>query len=349
MNFIKMVHFTKEGKGVDKDAPPKRAFFRYIELFWRKRFKLMGANVLYFGFNILVTLLVIAIMYVLSSLSLTVSGTTNIGDWMSDQLNADTFYRVILIGLMMFTCIPVFAAGPFQAGFTYLLKSFVKEEPVFLWTDFSTKARSNKKLGLQVGLINGIIGFLLILDAVVYVSIVNEPTGAYSGIPVFLLFIAAMFIIFGFALFFMMNLYIYPMIVTFHITLKQLYKNAFIFALIKWLPNLLILIADFLIIAIPLFLIPGTAAFYVSGILFVFITPALIGFTNNFYVYPIIKKYMIDNEAADKSEYKKKENASSEFIPTEGMQRFVDGRYLDDEEYAEYLKNTEKEKGTETR
>ena len=349
MKFIKMVHFTKEGKGIDKDAPPKRAFFRYIELFWRKRFKLIGTNVLYVIFNILMTALVIAIMYILSSLSLTITGTTNIGEWMSDQLNADTFYRVILIGAMMFTCIPIFATGPFQAGFTYLLKSFVKEEPVFLWTDFSTKARSNKKLSLKVGLINGIIGFLLILDAVVYVSIANESTGIYANIPTFLLFIAAVFIIFGFALFFMMNLYIYPMIVTFHITLKQLYKNAFIFAFIKWLPNMLILIADLLIIAVPLFLIPGTAAFYVSGILFVFITPAWIGFTNNFYVYPIIKKYMIDNEAADKSEHKKEESAPAEFVPTEGMQRFINGRYLDDEEYAEYLKNIEEkeEDGTQ--
>ncbi len=344
MKFIKMVHFTKEGKGVDKDAPPKRAFFRYIELFWRKRFKLIGANVLYFGCNILVTLLVITMMYILSSLSLTVSGTTNMAEWMSNQLNADTFYRIILIGTMMFTCIPIFSVGPFQAGFTYLLKSFVKEEPVFLWTDFSTKARSNKKLGLKVGLINGIIGFLLMLDAIVYVSIANDTSGIYASIPGVLLFIAAVFLIFGFALFFMMNLYIYPMIVTFNITLKQLYKNAFLFSFIKWLPNMLILIADLLIITVPLFLIPGTAAFYVSGILFVFITPALIGFTNNFYVYPIIKKYMIDNEAADKSEHKNNKSALPEFVPTEGMQRFINGRYLDDEEYAEYLKNTEEKK-----
>ncbi len=349
MKFINMVHFTKEGKGVDKDAPPKRAFFRYIELFWRKRFKLIGSNVLYFACSILMILLVVAMMYIVTSLSLTISGTTNMNEWMSNQLNADTFYRIVLIGLMMFTCIPIFAVGPLQAGFTYLLKSFVKEEPVFLWTDFSTKARSNKKLGLKVGLINGIIGFLLMLDAVVYITMANDTSGIYASIPGFLQFIAAVFIIFGFALFFAMNLYIYPMIVTFNITLKQTYKNAFIFAFIKWLPNMLILIADLLIIAVPLFLIPGTAAFYVSGILYVFITPALIGFTNNFYVYPIIKKYMIDNKAADKSEHKKEENVLPEFVPTEGMQRFIDGRYLSDEEYAEYLKNTDRKKEDETK
>ena len=30
-----------------------------------------------------------------------------------------------------------------------------------------------------------------------------------------------------------------------------------------------------------------------------------------------------------------------EFVPTPGMQRFVNGRYLDDEEYEEYLKHAE--------
>ena len=343
MKFIKLVHFTKEGKGIDKDAPPKRAFFRYAELLWRKRFKLIGANVLYFLFNLPVTVLTIVIMYLLASFSLTLTGITNIETLMANQLTADLFYWILLSSVLMFICVPLFAIGPFQAGFTYILKSFVKEEPVFLWTDFSTKARSNRKLGLQVGLINGIVGFLLILDAAAYLSVVSEPTGAYAGIPPILLFLFAAVVIFGFVLFFMMNLYIYPMIVTFHITLKQLYKNAFIFAFIRWLPNLLILAADFLIIAVPLFLIPGTMSFYVTGILFLFVTPALIGFTNNFYVYPVIKKYMIDNKAADKSEHKSEEAAPSEFVPTEGMQRFVNGRYLSDEEYEDYLKNTEKE------
>jgi len=309
---------------------------------WRKRFKLIGSNLLYFGFNILVTLLVVLIFYVCTSLTLTLTGTTNISSWLSEGANADTFYRIVLLGVMLFTSVPVFAVGPFQAGFTYLLKSYAIGEPVFVWTDFSTKTRSNKKLGLKVGLINGIIGFLLILDAVVYVAIANDTTGAYDFIPTFILFIAALVIIFGFTLFLMMNLYIYPMVVTFHITLKQLYKNAFIFALIRWLPNFLILLADVLLIALPLFLIPGTTSFFVTGILYVFILPALIGFTNNFYVYPTIKKYMIDNPAADKSLHKEEEKVP-EFVPTEGMLRFVNGRYLDDEEYAQYLKNQEKD------
>ena len=40
-------------------------------------------------------------------------------------------------------------------------------------------------------------------------------------------------LIFLTALFLVMSMYIYPMIVTFRLTLKQLYKNAMLFAFIK--------------------------------------------------------------------------------------------------------------------
>ena len=335
MNLFK-VNYAKEGPGVDKNAPPKRAFFRYWELLWRKRFKLIQSNLLYFAFNLIVLLIVLVLLYVLFSLSLTLTGT-DLNAWAAanDGLNVDTFYRMIVLVAFMCTSVPIFAFGPARAGLTFLTKSFVKEEPVFTWTDFSTKMRSNRKLGMKVGLINGIIGFFLLLDAVVYIAILNDNSGIFSGVPSILLFFAALFIIFGFALFFMMNLYIYPMIVTFNITIKQLYKNAFIFAMIRWLPNLLILLWDFAIIAIPLLFIPGTMSFYVTAALYIFITPALVDLTNTFYVYPLIKKYMIDNPVADKSDKKEQKSQYPEFVPTAGMQRFVNGRYLNDEEYAE--------------
>ena len=67
-------------------------------------------------------------------------------------------------------------------------------------------------------LINGIIGFLFILDAVVYVSIANDTSGIYSNIPVWALFIVAIFIILGFAL---------AIYITFYIPIKlyQINKN----------------------------------------------------------------------------------------------------------------------------
>lgn len=272
----------------------------------------------------------------------TLSGTANTENWFGSAANADIFYISMAFMVILFTSIPIFSMGPFQAGFSYLLKSFVREEPVFLWTDFTTKTRSNKKLSIKVSIINGVIGFLLLLDAVVYMRISSDTTGIFSQVPGILLFIAAIFLIFGFTLFFMMNIFIYPMVVTFKITIKQLYKNAFIFSLIRWFPNLLLLLAEIALIALPLLVIPGVTSFFISVALYLFITPAWVGFTNNFYAYPLIKKYMIDNPSADKSAQAPKAPTSPQsFVPTEGMERFVNGRYLDDEEYAALLKEKE--------
>ena len=98
-----------------------------------------------------------------------------------------------------------------------------------------------------------------------------------------------------------MTMYMYPMIVTFKLTLKQLYKNAMLFAFLKWFPNLGILILDAILVFIPLFFINGNWSLYVSLLLYATIGIAFIGFINMSYTYPTIKKCLIDNYKADKS------------------------------------------------
>ncbi len=337
---MKLVNFTKEGKGIDKDAPQKSGIARYFEILWQKRFKLMGTNLLYILFSLPVFALVLFLLYFSTSFAMSLAGFEGLSTWIqgNNGANADTLFRIFIFTFILLTSVPLFSLGPTYSGTTYLIKSFVKGEPVFLWTDFSTKMRSNSKISLKVGLINGIITTILMFDAIIYLAVVNAETGPFASIPSFITLVVALFVIFGSALFFMMNIYTYQMVVTFRLTLKQLYKNAFIFAMIRWLPNLLIMLLDMLLIGLPLFLIPGAASFFVTGILYIFIWPALIMYTNNFYAYPTIKKYLLDNPVADKSEGGKSENKLPDFVPTEGMQRFVNGRYISDEEWEQMQK-----------
>lgn len=99
----------------------------------------------------------------------------------------------------------------------------------------------------------------------------------------------------------MMHMYIYPMLITFKLNIKQLYRNALIFAVAKFLPNL-----GILLLCIVLMLLSFYFSTFVGVLLFIFITVSLIGFIINFYVYPILKKYMIDRikaEDEDEDEY----------------------------------------------
>ena len=108
-------------------------------------------------------------------------------------------------------------------------------------------------------------------------------------------------LIFLTALFLVMSMYIYPMIVTFRLTLKQLYKNAMLFAFIKWLPNLGIVLLDAALVILPLFFINGAWSLYISLLLYATLGITFIGFINISYTYPVIKKCLIDNYKADKS------------------------------------------------
>ena len=339
---------TAKDKRLKKDKEKESAgysengFIRYWQMLWEKRWRLIRTNLLYVAFTILFLAIILALFYYLSAMVFSLSGVS-VGDVFVDDSYSGVFLRIIILCGLYFTCIPVFAIGPVRAGYEYLIKSYVKGEPTFLWTDFSTKIRSNRKLGLQAGLINGLAGFLLLLDAVVYLAVSNNPTGFFANIPGFLLFIMAVMVAFGFAILLMMNLYIYPMMVIFNISLKQLYKNAFIFAMIRWLPNLGILLLDFAMLALPILLIPGNTGFYVALLLYILILPTWIAFTNTYYVYPTIKKFMIDNPAADKSggAGSGQRGEFPEFTPPPGMLRYQNGRYLSDEEYEEFLKHAE--------
>ena len=88
--------------------------------------------------------------------------------------------------------------------------------------------------------------------------------------------------------FMMMSMYIYPMMVTFNLSIKQLYKNALLFAIMKFIPNLLILIVCFLVVIVPFYFAP-----FVGYILLIIITFGLVSYITNFYVYTKIDKYMI--------------------------------------------------------
>lgn len=304
MNLFKKL-YLKEGKGIEADEPEKRAFFRFLEILWLKRFKLVAVNFLYFLCNLIPTVLA-GVGYILSvsfyfSLTFGVSVTQGIAE-SSNPDGAKVLYMMGLVFVtVFFNAVPVFSAGPFRAGLTFITRSFVKREPVFLWTDYTAKTRSNRKLALQTMLINAGIGIVLMLAVAFYLSCSRRDSRIGALLPSWMLYLTTAVVVFSFFLFLSMNLYLYPMIVTFRLTLKQLYKNAMIFAVIRWLPNLGILLLTAAMVLVPLLFVNGYFAFILSLVLYAGIGLAFFSFLHTFYVYPTLKKYMIDNPNADKS------------------------------------------------
>jgi len=269
--FFGLFDYTREGPGVPKDAPPKSRFRIFFEVLGRKFWNIVKVNMLFGIFNI-PAIIFLAVFAGYLQLLLTQNAGLSPEDMVSNL-----FFGTIPL-MSIFICLPLITVGPAQAGMTYILRNYSREEHAFIWVDFKEHALKNFKQSMIVGLINTVFTVLVILDIYFYLNFRTDNL---------LIVAASAFIIVAFVIFMMMSMYIYPMMVTFDLTIKQLYKNAFLFAIMKFFPNLLILVVIFVLLFF---------SFYypvIGYILFIFITMGLISFITNFYVYSKIDKYMI--------------------------------------------------------
>lgn len=257
-------NYNKPGPGVEKDAPPKPRFFIFFEVLKRKFWHLIRVNFLYVLCNIPALVLAFAV----SSVYMQKINIDNGGF-------SDLYIRVFVAVIMMF--LSVITIGPVQAGFTYILRNYSREEHAFIWWDFKDNFIKNFKQGMIITGIDLVVMYILGIALNFYIN--------YQG---FLSIAASAFVFLSIVIFCIMHLYLYPMLVTVKLSIKNLYKNAFIFSILKLLPNILFFVLNILI---------AYATFYnpiIGVILYLLIIPSFIGLMNNFFVNPTIKKYVVD-------------------------------------------------------
>jgi len=178
--------------------------------------------------------------------------------------------------------------GPSQAGFTYILRNYSREEHAFIWGDFKDAAKSNFSQSLIVGTINFIVTFLTIMAIMAYWKWIDI---GQIQVAVGLVGLAVMFQML--LLFACMNIYIYQLMVTFDLTLIQLYKNALILAIVRFIPNLLILLLTAFIVFLSFGLIFPFNNPLIGLVPYLFLLVSLTGFIINFYAWRTIRKYII--------------------------------------------------------
>lgn len=285
--FFGLFDYTREGPGVPKDAPPKSRFVVFFEVLGRKFWNIIKVNLLFNLFNI--PALIFFIFFSMYYLDLLIqAGALEVP---MDDI-ALYLLGVVVPLLLPAVCFPLITTGPAQAGMTYVLRNYSREEHSFIWSDFIEHAKKNFKQSMIVGLINCVVTVLSLIDIYIYLNI--EGTSLWVTA-------ANALIIVAFGLFAMMSMYIYPMMVTFKLTIKQLYKNAFLFAIMKFFPNLLILIICTVIIVLPFFYYPT-----IGYLLMFIITFSLISYITNFYVYSKLDKYMIQ-QAENEDEFQQED------------------------------------------
>ena len=198
------------------------------------------------------------------------------------------FWNLILLNILyLLFCIPIVTIGPATAAMTKILRNYAREEHAFIWSDFWDTFKQNFWQAFGVGIINIFAYALLYFNYVMYMNMPDVDTLFRSvALAVILLSVTALTF---------MNYYIFVMMVTFKLTFKQLWKNAFIFAWAGFFRNLLITIINFIIVAICVIMILGQSPASLFFILFiVFLMASTCGLITNFITYPLIKKHMID-------------------------------------------------------
>lgn len=190
------------------------------------------------------------------------------------------FWQLVTLNLIyVLFCIPIVTIGPATAGFTYVLRNFAREEHAFVWMDFIDAFRKNWKQGFIVGLVDLLVIALSIFNFRFY-RLTLADKGWLNALP-----LGAFIVLLVFYLF--MRYYIYMVLVTFDLSIINVYRNSFILGVMGFGNNILttLLIA---IVFVLTFYYPAIGLALLPVILL-----STLGLIICFTVYPTFDKYLL--------------------------------------------------------
>ncbi len=148
-----------------------------------------------------------------------------------------------LIGMV--PCLTI--AGVGAPGLMYVVRNWARDQHSFLISDFKDAVKGNWKQGLVIGLING-ISLLVSYVGIMYYSQMTASSIVWV--------IPETLVVMMLALWWMINMLIYPMMVTYDMTLKVLIRNAALIALARLPWSILFLLGAFLVPAAIAMFVP---------------------------------------------------------------------------------------------
>lgn len=191
--------------------------------------------------------------------------------------------------------VPLMLTGPFTAGFTYVIRNYAKQEHTFLISDFFEHAIKNWKQALITSVITYLVLYVLLQSLVIYNSMFFS-----SGMPLGVLYTLFAVVLF---LFTVMVFYVYPMMVTFRMSLKVIFKNAWAFSIMKLPQNFLIFV--FLVLINGGILYVTAYKWMLLELWFILMAFFLTGFTSytaNYYIWHVLNKHIVQYVTPNKDD-----------------------------------------------
>lgn len=299
MSF-KLFSSKERPDAVAEDTSPTLSYF--FKQLWRKAGKLLSLNLMMVCLYL--PLVAVLLIYFLGNTVttaesplfapllgvLTLDGSPAAGTLLglfSKQLNVPSptpASMSVMAVLLLFTFL---TWGWQNVGATYNLRSLVRGDSCFLWSDYFYAIRRNWRQGLLFGLLDALVIAVLLFDWYYFSALSAELT-----FGVMYLMTLALAVIYTF-----MRFYIYLMMITFDLSIMKLLKNALIFALLGFKRNILALGGILLVVGLNFAILwPSLGVgFSLPLILPFFYLPAFAGFAGAYAAYPNIERYMIGN------------------------------------------------------
>jgi len=300
--FFKFFDYNRDNRpdALEEDTTP--TLKRYFKVLGRRFWKLISLNIMMLPM-ILPVLVAIYLYFSLdqtptannilfpqlygASIAAPTPHTTFLLDLFGAQMNIPVIGVGAYIGIGICVLFLIVTFGWQNIGATYVLRSMVRGEPAFVWSDYFYAIKRNLRPALLLGILDFIVIFLLGFDIVYFWN----QTGNF-WLDVGFYAICALII-----LYFFMRFYIYLLLVTFDLSIKKILKNALIFSLLGIKRNLMGLLGIALITLLNVALLFAFGATPL-GIAIPLILPLLYylsvtAFTSAYAAYPIIEKYMI--------------------------------------------------------
>lgn len=296
-------------------TPTLRYFFK---LFWRKLGKLFSLNLLMI-FQVL-PLIAAVLIYIFGKTTPTIhdplfaplygAHTINPSPLSAlllgifgNQLDVPYLTTGKLVAIILLVALTALTWGWQNVGATYNLRSLVRGDSCFLFSDYFYAIRRNLKQGFFVGLLDFIIIAVLAVDFFYFRNYVSSLGSGFLYV-----FVIALIVIYT-----LMRFYLYLMLVTFDLSTRKLLKNALIFSVLGIKRNVMGLLGIVLLAALNLLIIVPCLSIGFSApiILPLFYFLSFTGFIAAYAAYPNIKRYMIDPVAPA-------ENPDAGDVPDEG-------------------------------
>ena len=302
--LLRFFDFNRDNRPDAPEEDTTPTLKRYFKLLGRRFWKLISLNIMMIP--MLLPLLVAAYLYLgmdktpiqnqpifsqLYGANLIESSpsSTFLLDLFGAQLNIPVYTGTgtyVVIGILIAFLVITF--GWQNVGATYILRSMVRGEPVFLLSDYFYAVKRNLKQGFLMGVIDCAVMFLLVFD---FMYFSGMPSSFWIDVCYFAVIAIGI-------LYFYMRFYIYLMMVTFDLPLRKILKNALIFTALGIKRNLMGLLGIVLVTAIQIVLFAVFAmtplSIAIPLILIFLYYLAVNAFTAAYAAYPVIDRYMIE-------------------------------------------------------